>query len=59
MFRYRIHYDGTIFVGNEEWETYEEAMEDAKFFIEGKIVDWEADEVGYDRELFNIEIEEE
>lgn len=55
MFKYEINYDGTVFCG-EEWETYEEAMEEAKMFIESKIADWEADDVEYDRELFSIEI---
>ena len=58
MFKYEINYDGTVFCG-EEWETYEEAMEEAEMFIESKIADWEADGVEYDRELFSIEIEEE
>lgn len=55
MFRCKIYYDGTVFYGEEEWETEQEAIEDAEMFIESKIADWEADGISYERELFSYD----
>ena len=40
------------------YETEEEAKEDAEMEIESRISDWELDGVEYEKELFEIIIEE-
>ncbi len=40
------------------FETEEEAQEDAEMEIESRISDWEIDGVEYERELFEVIIEE-
>lgn len=59
MYKYKVYYEGSWLHEENDFETHEEAMEDAEIYIEGKIDCWEADGVEYDRELFSIEIEEE
>lgn len=63
MYKYILYYDGGFLRDSADlgytYETEEEARDDAEIYIEGKIADWEADEVEYDRELFSVEVEEE
>ena len=59
MYKYNVYYDGGWLREDTSWGTEEDARDDAEIYIEGKIADWEADEVEYDRELFSVEVEEE
>lgn len=58
MYKYNVYYDGSWLHEDTDWETEEDAQDDAKCYVEGKIDCWEADGVEYDRELFSIEMEE-
>ena len=58
MYKYNVYYDGEWLHEDIGWNTEEDANDDANCYIEGKIADWEADGVEYDKELFNIEVEE-
>ena len=59
MYSYDLWYDSEI-IHTEilEFETEEEAMEDAKDEIELRKSYWEADGVEYDETLFEIDITE-
>ena len=58
MFKYKLYYDAGFLRDSEDlgytFETEEEAKEDA----ESRIADWEIDGCEYERELFEIIIEE-
>lgn len=56
MYKYDIYYDGEWLHEDTGWVTEEDANADAEIYIEGKIDNWEADEIEYDRELFSVEI---
>lgn len=67
MYKYKLYYDGGFlkdsmelecFDMGESFEAEEEAREEAEMEIESRIEDWESDEVEYDRDLFEIIIEE-
>lgn len=67
MYKYKLYYDGGFlkdsmelerFDMGESFETEEETREEAELEIESRIDDWEMDEVEYDRDLFEIIIEE-
>ena len=58
MYKYNIYYDGGWLHEDTDWETEEDARDDAELYIESKIADWEADGVEYDRELFSVEVKE-
>ena len=64
MYKYKIYYDGGLLCDSSEinegytFETEEEAKEDAEMEIESRIADWEIDGCEYERELFEIIIEE-
>ena len=62
MFKYKLYYDGGFLRDSEDlgytFETEEEAKEDAEMEIESRIADWEIDGCEYDKELFEVIIEE-
>ena len=62
MWKYRISYDGGFLRDSEDlgyiYETEEEAQEEANADIESYIDDWEMDGCEYERELFEVIIEE-
>lgn len=57
MYKYKVYYEGSWLHEENDFETHEEAMEDAKLYVESKIECWEADGVDWE-DLFNIEVEE-
>ena len=57
MWRYDVYYDGGWIHEDVAFETEEDAMDDARIYIESKIDDWEADEIEYE-DLFRIEVYE-
>lgn len=59
MYKYNVYYDGGWLHEDTEWETEEDAFNEAEMYIESKIEGWESDDVEYDRNLFSIEVEEE
>ena len=62
MFKYKLYYDGGFLRDSADlgytFESEEEAQEDAEMEIESRISDWELDGVEYEKELFEIIIEE-
>ena len=62
MFKYILYYDGGFMCDSADlgyvYETEEDAKEEAEMEIEGRISDWENDCVDYDRELFEVIVEE-
>ena len=64
MYKYKIYYDGGLLGDSSEmnegyiYETEEETDEEAGIEIESRIADWELDGCEYERELFEIIIEE-
>ena len=54
MWKYDVYYDGGWLHEDVDFETEEDAREDARIYIEGKIEDWEADGVEWE-DLFVIE----
>ena len=62
MFKYKLYYDCGFLQDSADlgytFETEEEAQEDAEMEIESRISDWEIDGVEYERELFEVIIEE-
>ena len=62
MFKYILYYDGGFLRDSADlgytYGTEEEAKEDAEMEIESRIVDWELDGCEYDKELFEVIIEE-
>ena len=62
MFKYKLYYDGGFLQDSADlgytFESEEEAQEDAEMEIESRISDWEIDGVEYERELFEVIIEE-
>lgn len=58
VYKYNVYYDGGWL--HEDSGFYYEyyAQSDAELYVESKIEDWEADGVEYDRDLFEIEVEE-
>lgn len=64
MYKYKIYYDGGLLCDSSEmnegytFETEEEVKEDAEMEIESRIVDWKIDGCEYDKELFEVIIEE-
>ncbi len=62
MYKYILYYDGgwlrdSAYLGYT-FDTKEEANEDAEMEIESRIADWEIDGCEYERELFEVIIEE-
>lgn len=64
MYKYILYYDGGWLRDSAElndgytFETEEEANEEAELAIEEYIADWEVDGCEYERELFEVIIEE-
>ena len=62
MYKYKLYYDGGFLRDSEylgyTFESEEEAQEDAEMEIKSRISDWEIDGVEYERELFEVIIEE-
>lgn len=62
MYKYVLYYDGGFLRDSADlgytYETEEEAKEDAKMEIESRIADWDIDGCEYDKELFEVVIEE-
>lgn len=62
MYKYLVYYDGALLHDSSDhgytYEDDEDAFIEASDYIDGKIDDWEADEVEYDRDLFSVEVEE-
>lgn len=62
MFKYKLYYDGGFLQDSADlgytFDTEKEAQEDAEMEIESRIADWELDGVEYERELFEVIIEE-
>lgn len=57
MWRYDVYYDGGWLHEETDFESEEEATEEAQAYINGKIEDWEADGVEWE-DLFVIETDE-
>ena len=62
MFKYTLYYDGGFLRDSADlgytFETEEETDEEAGTEIESRIADWELDGCKYERELFEVIIEE-
>lgn len=58
MYTVRLYYDGGWLRTTGGYETEEEAQEEANADIESYIDDWEMDGCEYERELFEVIIEE-
>ena len=62
MFKYKLYYDGGFLQDSADlgytYETEEEAQEDVEMEIESRISNWEIDGCEYDKELFEVIIEE-
>lgn len=58
MYTVRLYYDGGWLRTTGGYETEEEAQEEANADIESYINDWEMDGCEYERELFEVIIEE-
>ena len=58
MYTIRLYYDGGWLRTTGGYETKEEALEEANANIESYIDDWETDGCEYERELFEVIIEE-
>ena len=62
MFKYKLYYDGGFLRDSADlgytFESEEESQEDAEMEIESRIADWELDGCEYDKELFEVIIEE-
>ena len=62
MFKYKLYYDGGFLQDSADlgytFDIEKEAQEDAEMEIESRIADWELDGVEYERELFEVIIEE-
>ena len=62
MFKYKLYYDGGFLRDSEylgyTFESEEEVQEDAEMEIESRIADWKIDGCEYDKELFEVIIEE-
>ena len=62
MYKYKLYYDGGFLRDSVDlgytFESEEEAQEDAEMEIKSRISDWEIDGVEYERELFEVIIEE-
>ena len=57
MFKYDLWYDGQVIHSEvDEFETEEEAREDAESSIDMYCDYWDADGEEYDRDLFDIDI---
>jgi hypothetical protein len=57
MFKYDLWYDGQVIHSEvDEFETEDEAREDAEMVIDSRCDYWDADGVEYDRSLFDIDI---
>ena len=57
MWKFDVYYDGGWLHEETDFESEEEAMEEAQAYINGKIEDWEADGVEWE-DLFIIETDE-
>lgn len=54
-YRWKVYYETTLLhEDDEEWETEDEAYEEAKAYVESKIDDYEIDGVEYDEDAFCI-----
>ncbi len=58
MYTVRLYYDGGWLGTTGGYKTEEEAQEEANADIESHINDWEMDGCDYERELFEVIIEE-
>ena len=62
MFKYILNYDGGFLRDSADlgytYETGEEARDEPEMDMESRITDWEIDGCEYERELFEIIIEE-
>lgn len=55
MYKWKVMYECTLLhEDNEEWETEDEAYEEAKAYVETKINEYEIDEAEYDEDAFCI-----
>ena len=57
MWKFDVYYDGGWLHEETDFESEEEAMEEAQAYINGKIEDWEADGVEWE-DLFVVETDE-
>ena len=57
MWKFDVYYDGGWLHEETDFDSEEEAMEEAQAYINGKIEDWEADGVEWE-DLFIIETDE-
>ena len=57
MWKFDVYYDGGWLHQENDFESEEEAMEEAQTYINGKIEDWESDGVEWE-DLFIIETDE-
>ena len=58
MWKYDVYYDGCWLHEGVEFETEEDAVDDAQSYIEGKIEDWEFEGAEWEMDLFSIETDE-
>ena len=62
MYKYILYYDGGWLRDSAElgyvFDTEEEANEEAEMEIESRITDWKIEGADYERELFEVIIEE-
>ena len=57
MWKFDVYYDGGWLHQENDFESEEEAIEEAQAYINGKIEDWESDGVEWE-DLFIIEADE-
>lgn len=62
MFKYILYYDGGFLCDSADlgytFETEEEAFDESEMEIESRITNWEIDGVEYERELFEVIVDE-
>ena len=55
MWKFNVYYDGGWLHEETDFETEEEAIEEAQIYIDGKKEDWEFDRADWEDDLFYIE----
>ena len=58
MWKYKVYYDGCWLHEDDDFETEEEAMEEAQSYIDGKIEDWAIEGCEWEEELFEVVTDE-
>lgn len=58
MYKFNVWYDGGWLHEEKEFDTYEEALDEARAYIENTKDYWDAEKTEYEEQLFGFEIED-